>query len=81
MRHDIFGLQVTMDDLMLMQFHQPIDQMLGDLNCLFLRDSSLVINLFLQSRAIAVLQDENLQVIVPENVIALHEIGTIELIH
>lgn len=81
MRHDILGLQVPMDDLMPMQLHQPIDQMLDDLNCLFLRNSSLIINLFLESRTIAVLQDENLQIVIPENVITLHQIGTIELIH
>jgi hypothetical protein len=55
--------------------------MLDDLNCFFLRDSSLIINLFLESGTIAVLQDENLEIIIPENIIALHQIGAIELIH
>ena len=70
-----------MDDLMLMQLHQPIDQMLYDLNCLFFRNSSLIIDLFLEGRSIAIFQDEHLKIIIPENIITLHQIGAVELIH
>jgi hypothetical protein len=55
--------------------------MLNDLNGLLFRDSPLIINLFLKSWSIAVFQDEDLKIIIPENVIALHKIGAIELIH
>lgn len=81
MGHDVLSLEVSMDDLMLMQLHQPIDQMLDDLNRLLLRNAPLVINLFLKSRPVAVFQDEDFEVVIPKDVEALHEVGAIELVH
>lgn len=88
MRHDVFGLQVSMDDVVAVQdlnqrdqYHQTINDVLQNHPSLSLGNSSLCINLCLESTTIAIFDDENLQVFILVNVKTLEEIGTVTLVH
>lgn len=81
MRHNVLCFQVSMNNLVLVKLHKAIDQMFCNLYCLFFRDPSFVVYLFLESGAIAIFQNQNLEIIISIDIIAFHEIWTIELIH
>jgi len=61
--------------------HQSVDNLPQNDPCLVLRDPLFFLDLSLQSLTIAVLDDQNLKILVLEYIIAFEEVGTIAHVH
>lgn len=81
MRHNVFCLQVPVDDVVAMQFHHADNDVFGDHHCFRLRDPAFLVDFGLQGLSVAVLDCHDFEVIVAVDVEALDEVWAVALVH
>ena len=81
MRHYVLGLQISMHNFVRMHHHQSVDNLPQYDPCFVLRNPLFFLYLSLQSLAIAVFDDQDLEILVLKHIVAFEEIGTITHVH